>query len=79
MLSAELDTIGEIRRSNLITTDRFPYEADRAVYDTGEFRAIDRVLAPSATPTARSEQARSTRARGDRHLLPPPGDGLAVT
>lgn len=66
----------ELRRKNLIPSDRFPYEVSTGVtYDCGDYEAaLDRVLELSAYGKLRAEQARR-RAAGDRTLL---GIGVSV-
>jgi len=77
MLAVELGIDpADLRRSNLIAPDRFPYTtAGGATYDSGEYeRALDKLLEVSGYHELRAEQARR-RERGDRLQL---GIGLSV-
>jgi len=56
----------EVRRTNLVTADRFPYQSPSGpVYDSGDYvSALDKVLAGAGYQELRAEQARR-RERGD--------------
>ena len=56
----------EVRRVNLVTSDRFPYQSPSGpVYDSGDYAsALDKVLAGAGYQDLRAEQARR-RERGD--------------
>jgi carbon-monoxide dehydrogenase large subunit len=56
----------EVRRVNLVTSDRFPYQSPSGpVYDSGDYvSALDKVLAGAGYQELRAEQARR-RERGD--------------
>jgi carbon-monoxide dehydrogenase large subunit len=66
----------EVRRRNLIASDRFPYTTPTgSVYDSGDYRALlDRVLSAGRYNELRAEQA-GRRASGDPTLL---GVGLGM-
>src|SRR5215472_2400464 len=66
----------EVRRTNLVTADRFPYQSPSGpVYDSGDYvSALDKVLAGAGYQELRAEQARR-RERGDTVQL---GLGISV-
>lgn len=65
----------EVRRVNLVTSDRFPYQSPSGpVYDSGDYvSALDKVLTSAGYQELRAEQARR-RERGDAVQL---GIGLS--